>query len=101
MRLGVLGFFFLLGASWAIEEKKLDIRTTGYFMWDLGYLNETQDLQGRTWNNEIIGGFLGGLHLAAKPSERVYLVVNPEFQGSYMLPRRPGIAGGEGDQKIQ
>lgn len=101
MRFRIFGFLSLLNVAWAAEERALDIRTTGYFMWNLGYVNEMQDLQARTFKNEIIGGFLGGLRLSANPSERMYLVVNPEVQGEYMLPRRPGIAQGEGDQKIQ
>ena len=80
----------ILATSLAAAPEELELRTTGYFMWDIGFVDETQDTEGKTWDNEFIGGLLGGLRLTANPSERLYLIINPEFQGTYMLPRVPG-----------
>lgn len=91
----------LLASGLAAAAEELELRTTGYFMWDIGFVDETQDSEGKTWQNEFIGGLLGGLRLTANPSERLYLIINPEFQGTYMLPRVPGTELGEGAQKLK
>lgn len=76
-------------------DKAIEVRPTGYFMTDGGYLAEHDDVTLRTWKNEYFTNLIGGLRLYAEPSERFSLVVNPELRSHNIFPIRPGVKQGE------
>lgn len=79
----------------------LDVKTTGYFIVDGGYISETEDVGLKKWKNEPYGGVIGGLRLTAKPGPWMTLTVNPELKGHNIFPISPGIQTGETKQKTR
>lgn len=82
-------------------DKPLDIRTTGYFIVEGGYVSETEDVSLKKWKNEPYGDFIGGLRLTASPSERMRLIINPEMKSHSIFPMSPGITLGENKQRLK
>ncbi|MDB5103621.1 MAG: hypothetical protein JWP91_1310 [Fibrobacteres bacterium] len=79
--------------------KDLDIKTTGYFIVDGGYISETEDVGLKRWQNEPFADFIGGLRLSAQPTDRFRLTINPELKSHNIFPMSPGIATGETVQR--
>ncbi|GEM_PF-6152847 len=102
--LGLILFTALLSfgnaaADDSTDTKDMDVKTTGYFIVDGGFISETEDVGLKKWNNESYGDFIGGLRLSARPSERFHLIINPELKSHSIFPISPGIATGETVQK--
>jgi hypothetical protein len=83
------------------EEPDLNIKTTGYYIIDGGYVSETDDVGLKTWKSEPFGDFIGGLRLTAHPSEHFALTINPELKSHSIFPMSPGIPTGELRQKMK
>jgi len=87
------------GAAVASEDKsdidKPDIKENvslgGYAFWQFGQIVDGYDRQQgeilHQWQNNV----LIGLSIKAKPSERLGLVVNPEFFLNYAYPQKQGV----------
>ena len=93
-RLILLTALVSLGTAAADDNKDMDVKSTGYFIVDGGFISETEDVGLKKWNNESYGDFIGGLRLSAQPSERFHLTINPELKSHSMFPISPGISTG-------
>ncbi len=72
------------------------IRNSGYFIWDLGYLNEAEaGVDGSVYESVPFGHLMGGLVLNIQPTDKLTLTINPELKNYFPFPVRPGQAGGE------
>lgn len=97
------GFLFIVGllgvtaagVSYAQEAPGTEVRTSGYLMTDVGFLNETEDVTLRDWRDEYFTSLIAGLRLQARPRENFSLVVNPELRSHNIFPIRPGVKTGE------
>lgn len=84
------------------DSTGLDVKTTGYFMSDGGYISETEEgAAGTKWKDEYFTSLTGGLRLQAKPSDHFRFVVNPELRSHNILPILPGNQTGEKAQKTK
>ncbi len=85
------------------DKDDMNIKMSGYFLWDGGFVKEFQDKDSRNFYNEPFAGLVGGLKLSARPDDNLYLMINPEIAGSSPFPILPGIVGSpaEGQQAIR
>lgn len=88
--------FTLAGALARAEDAGISARNTGYFGWDLGYMNEAQNgSDGAIYKSVPFGHLMGGLVLEVRPDDNFALIINPELRNYLQFPVKPGEGGGE------
>jgi hypothetical protein len=99
--LSILAICSVAAATPSKDTTDLNIKTTGYYIIDGGYINETVDVGLKKWTSEPFGDFIGGLRLTANPTEHFSLAINPELRSHSNFPITPGVATGELKQKMK
>ncbi|HEX7510560.1 MAG TPA: hypothetical protein VF335_04620, partial [Chitinivibrionales bacterium] len=83
----------LLYANENTENKDLRVNLGGYSFWQFGQIVDGYDRQlpVKEFSNQWQNNVLIGLSIKAQPSERLKLVLNPEFYLNYAFPQRQSV----------